>query len=64
MLSAIPAAVYGYAATAGLFLLGAANYGTGAGSIVKVAIAVAVSMIIGAILGFISEKIAGAVVKS
>jgi Protein of unknown function (DUF1097) len=64
MLSAIPASVYGYASTAALFLLGAAGYGEGAGGIIKVGAAVAVSMIIGNILGYISEKIVGAVVKS
>lgn len=63
-LSAIPAAVYGYAATAGLFLLGGAGYGAGAGGIVKVAAAIAVSLVIGAILGYLSEKIAGAVAKT
>lgn len=61
-LAAIPAAVYGYASTAALFLLGAAAYGAGAGAVVKVAVAVAVSLVIGNVLGYISEKIAGAVV--
>jgi hypothetical protein len=63
-LAAIPASVYGYASTAALFLLGAAAYGAGAGSVVKVAVAVAISMIIGNVLGYISEKIAGTLVKS
>jgi Protein of unknown function (DUF1097) len=63
-LSAIPAAVYGYASTAALFLLGAAAYGEGSGAVIKVAIAVAISMVIGNILGYISEKVAGSVVKS
>ena len=61
-LAAIPAAVYGYASTAALFLLGAAAYGAGAGAVVKVAVAVAVSLVIGNVLGYVSEKIAGAVV--
>lgn len=63
-LSAIPAAVYGYAATAGLFLLGAASYGEGSGAAIKAAVAIAISMVIGNVLGYISEKIAGSVVKS
>lgn len=75
-LGAIPAGVYGYASTAGLFLLGVAGtasagaapyesvYGAGNGAVVKVAIAVIISLIIGNILGFISQKIAGAIVKS
>src|SRR4029078_6829779 len=45
-LSAIPSAVYGYAATAALFLLGAAAYGEGPAGIVKVAAAVGGSLII------------------
>ena len=64
LLSAIPAAVYGYAATAGLFLLAGAGYGEGAGGIIKVAVAIAVSLVIGVILGYVSEKIAGAVAKA
>ena len=63
-LSAIPSSVYGYASTAALFLLGAATYGAGPGGIVKVGVAVAVSLVIGNILGFISEKIVGSVVKA
>jgi hypothetical protein len=63
-LSAIPAAVYGYASTAALFLHGAAAYGEGSGAVIKVAVAVAISLVIGNILGYISEKIAGSVVKA
>ncbi len=67
-LAAIPAAVYGYASTAALFLLvvlpGGIAYGAGAGAVIKVAVAVAISMIIGNVLGYVSEKIAGALVKS
>jgi Protein of unknown function (DUF1097) len=63
-LSAIPAAVYGYASTAALFLLGAAAYGEGSGAVIKVAVAVAISLVIGNVLGYISEKIAGSVVKA
>ena len=64
MFAAIPSAVYGYASTAALFLLGAAGYGEGAGGLIKVGLAIAVSMVIGNILGYISEKVAGALVKS
>ncbi len=63
-LSAIPAAVYGYASTAALFLHGAAGYGEGSGAVVKVAAAVAISLVVGNVLGYISEKIAGSLVKS
>ncbi|MGQ0485764.1 MAG: DUF1097 domain-containing protein [Hyphomicrobiales bacterium] len=61
-LAAIPAGVYGFAATAALFLHGAAAYGAGAGGVVKLTVAVAISMIVGNVLGYISEKIAGALV--
>lgn len=63
-LSAIPAGVYGFAATAALFLHGGASYGEGAGGVIKVAVAVAISMVIGNVLGYISQKIAGSLVKS
>jgi hypothetical protein len=46
------------------FLLGAATCGEGAGGIVKLAAAVVISLIIGNILGYVSEKVTGAVVKS
>lgn len=64
LLSAIPAGVYGFAATAALFLLGGAAYGEGPVGIVMVGVAVAVSMVIGNVLGFVSQKIAGSIVKS
>jgi Protein of unknown function (DUF1097) len=63
-LSAIPSQVFGYAPTAGLFLLGGATYGAGNGGLVKVCMAIIVSMVIGNVLGYISEKAAGAVAKS
>lgn len=62
-LSEIPAAVYGYAATAALFLLGAAAYGEGAGGLAKLGAAVAASMLIGNVLGYISGEIAGVLSK-
>lgn len=64
LLSAIPSAVYGYATTAALFLLGAAAYGEGPSGISKVAAAVVISLIIGNGLGYVSEKVTSAVVKS
>lgn len=63
-ISAIPSAVYGYASTAALFLLGAATYGEGSVGIIKIGVAIAVSMIVGNLLGYISEKIVGSVVKA
>ncbi|MFZ2502264.1 MAG: DUF1097 domain-containing protein [Nocardioides sp.] len=53
----IPGQVFGYAPTAGLFV--AAGYTGG-----KLLIAAIVSLIIGNVLGIISEKAAGAVAKS
>ncbi len=64
LLGAIPSSVYGYAATAALFLLGAATYGAGTNGVVQLGLAVAVSLVIGNLLGFISEKIAGALSSS
>ena len=62
-LGAIPSSVYGYASTAALVLMGGA-LGVNAGAIVQAAIAIAVSMVIGNVLGYISEKIAGSLVKA
>lgn len=67
-LSAIPAAVYGYAATAAFFLMGlkwtppvdALDFSLGTGPFTTIV----VSMVIGAVLGYVSEKIAGAIVSS
>lgn len=62
ILSSIPAAVYGYAATAGLTLLG--KDFAPAGSLLAVpALNVIISMIIGAIFGYISQQLAGALSK-
>lgn len=63
MLDAIPAGVFGYAATAALALMGGA-LGTDAAGLAKAAAAIIVSMIIGNILGFISGKIAGSLTKA
>jgi Protein of unknown function (DUF1097) len=63
-ISAIPAAVYGYASMAALFLLGAAAYGASPSGIVNAGLAIVVSLIVGNVLGYISEKIVGSVVKA
>jgi len=61
-LGAIPAAVYGYAATAAFVIHGGA-LGAGSGAVIQAALQVAVSLIIGNVLGYVSEKIAGALVS-
>ena len=63
LLSSIPAGVYGYASAAGYGLLfsGASATGLGLGS--GVFTTVALSLIVGAIFGYISGKIAGAIAK-
>ena len=63
-LSAIPATVYGFAATAGYVLLtnGAGNLMDP--SLKNPAVVIAMSMIAGAILGYISEMLAGVLAKS
>ncbi|MGL5825433.1 MAG: DUF1097 domain-containing protein [Nocardioides sp.] len=57
----IPGQVFGYAPTAGLVLTSAALYG---GSHPKVFLASVVSLLIGNVLGLVSEKAANAVAKS
>ena len=64
-LSSIPAAVYGYASTAALTLLGADELKNLGGSLLATpAVNVVLSMIIGAIFGYISQQLAGALTKS
>lgn len=58
-LSTIPAAVYGYASTAAFCLLTGVAIGDMA-ALAPAAGIVAISMIIGNIFGFVSEKVAGA----
>ncbi|MDQ0512000.1 DUF1097 domain-containing protein [Ancylobacter amanitiformis] len=63
--AAIPALVYGFAATAGFALLvtdGLANLT--AASLANPLPTIIVSMIVGAIFGYVSEKVAGALVAS
>jgi Protein of unknown function (DUF1097) len=62
-LSDIPASVYGYAAVAGLALAGNKLGALTTASMENPFVNVAISLIIGAVLGYISEKIAGALVK-
>ena len=64
LLSSIPAAVYGYASTAAL-TLGAGALLKDVGGVMGIpAVSVIVSMIIGAIFGYISQQLAGALTKS
>ncbi len=62
LLSTIPAAVYGYASTAALCLLAGVPLGE-PGAVFKGAGMVVVSMIIGNLFGYVSEKGAGALAK-
>ena len=63
LLSDIPASVYGYAATAGLALAGGKLGAVTTASLDNPFINIVISLIIGAILGYISQKIALAMVK-
>ena len=63
MLSDIPASVYGYAATAGLALAGNKLGSLTVASLDNPFINIVVSLVVGAVLGYISEKIAGALVQ-
>jgi len=57
LLSAIPASVYGFASIAGLILLGTGMTAT------KALLPTILSIIIGAIFGYVSEALAGALTK-
>jgi len=64
-LSAIPATVYGFAATAGFALLSTNGLNMLTDPTLKnPAVVIAISMVIGGVLGVISEVLAGAVAKS
>jgi hypothetical protein len=63
LLSTIPAAVYGYASTAAFALLTGVALAD-AGAVFKAAAMVVVSMIIGNIFGYVSEKIASSIAKT
>jgi Protein of unknown function (DUF1097) len=62
LLSTIPAAVYGYASTAAFTLLTGVGLADG-GAVFKAAAMVVVSMVIGNVFGYVSEKIAGMLAK-
>ncbi len=62
-LSDIPASVYGYAATAGLALAGNKLGAVTTASLENPFINIVISLIVGAVLGYISQKIALALVK-
>jgi hypothetical protein len=62
-LAAIPASVYGFAAIAGLWLLGGAGV-LGVGSSVSAALLpTVISIIVGALFGYVSEAVANALTK-
>ncbi len=64
-LAAIPASVYGFASTVAFSLLsanGLANLATP--SLANPAINIAISLVIGAVFGFVSQQIAGALAKA
>jgi Protein of unknown function (DUF1097) len=61
-LSTIPAAVYGYASTAAFALLSGVALAE-PGAVIKAAAIVLVSLVIGNLFGFVSEKGAGALAK-
>ncbi|SON56322.1 hypothetical protein HDIA_2781 [Hartmannibacter diazotrophicus] len=63
LLSAIPAAVYGYACTAAFGLLVAGADPMSAAVQTSPFLNISISMIIGAIFGYVSGKIAGAIAK-
>jgi hypothetical protein len=58
LLATIPASVYGFASIAGLILLGGSGM-----SATKALLPTILSIIIGAVFGFVSEAIAGALTK-
>jgi Protein of unknown function (DUF1097) len=63
LLADIPATVFGFAATVGFGLAGNKLGAVAAGSLENPLINIVISMIIGAIFGYVSEKAAGALVK-
>ncbi|NOT15424.1 MAG: DUF1097 domain-containing protein [Methylotenera sp.] len=63
MLSVVPANVYGYAATAGLALSTGTQANTTAMNLTNPALLVIVSVVLGAVFGMVSGKLAGALGK-
>lgn len=64
ILSSIPAAVYGFAATAAFALLTNGLNSLGDPTLANPAVVIALSMIIGGVLGYISEALAGSLASS
>jgi hypothetical protein len=62
LLAAIPASVYGFAAIAGLILLGK-SYGPNGVSATEAILPTAISIVIGSLFGIVSEYLAGALTK-
>lgn len=63
LLSSIPAAVYGYASTVALTLGAAALLKDAPGILSMPAVNIAISMAIGAVFGYVSQQLAGALSK-
>ena len=63
MFSDIPAAVFGYASIAALALAGGKLSAVTSGSLENPLINIVISMVIGALFGYVSEKVAGAIVQ-
>ena len=63
MFSDIPAAVYGYASIAALALAGGKLSSVTAASLENPFINIVISMVIGALFGYVSEKVAGAIMQ-
>ena len=63
LLAAIPASVYGFAAIAGLWLLGGATVLGAGATVVDALLPTIISVVIGALFGIVSETLAGALTK-
>jgi len=62
-LAAIPASVYGFAAIAGLWLLGGTGVLGADATVVNALLPTVISVIVGAAFGYVSESLAGALTK-
>jgi hypothetical protein len=62
-LAAIPASVYGFAAIAGLWLLGGAGVLGAGATVVDALLPTILSIVVGAAFGIVSEKFAGVLEK-
>jgi hypothetical protein len=63
LLAAIPASVYGFAAIAGLWLLGGATVLGAGATVVDALLPTVISVVVGALFGIVSESLAGALTK-